>query len=738
MINIAKLIVFSSYIKNQTHSENLVQYISTREGVEFNNNSELKGEVSEKQKELINEVVNKFPMIKEVEEYDIFLKNTSKTNASKFLTEAFNLIQDQQIKKEIYLKYIAERPRVEKLETHGLFNLGGEADLKKEIEDIKDHKGVVWTHIISLKREDAKKLGYDNLKGWQLLLKTKIPKIAEAMNIKLDNLVWNAAFHNEGNHPHVHLVMYSKNTKEGYLKEEGIKKIKSTLMNEIFKEELLKIKENKTLKRDEIKTEFEKELDGAYQSIVTKKFKIEDKLINKFIELAKVIPDKGKIVYGYQTKEVKGKVDEIVKIIMKNKNMKLLYEQYENYNKELAVYYSHNEIKGKDITENKEFRKLQNMVLTSAGILPKDIKPQSKTLEDKLKSLDKEIKTIKEQHMNKIEDFKFVDSRKIKRQNFIEESQEILQRKDESIKNITDKFIGVMDKHFENDEQFKKLVDNIFLKPNTDSLDASNINTDILLENLFKDEELKQNYGNYISACKDYNFLINKPKEFSYKTQDFKTLERELATNVLLYKKSAEKKALKTKAESMKNIEEKLLGTIDKYSNDEVFKAKLNDINGSYDRAMEAAEEILVSHELIHDYSMYLKASEKLSRLYGTEYTKEDYKTEFNAIAGELVETANFNKKIGAEDKLKENILNGAEKLKKQYTLSKNIDIVHKDYPDKEQNNINYIIKGAIMDAANDLYFSAVENEIQKNKIVMRNRKINRMKKYKNKNGLNY
>ena len=58
---------------------------------------------------------------------------------------------------------MAERPGVVKLGKHGLFSQTDDPiDLEKAAEDVTNHTGYVWTHVVSLHREDAERLGYNN------------------------------------------------------------------------------------------------------------------------------------------------------------------------------------------------------------------------------------------------------------------------------------------------------------------------------------------------------------------------------------------------------------------------------------------------------------------------------------------------------------------------------------------------------------------------------------------------
>ena len=151
-----------------------------------------------------------------------------------------------------YMNYIATRPGTEKRGCHGLFGDGDTVDLNAAKAEIEGYSGRVWTHIISLKREDAARLGYDNAMAWRSLLRSHRNEIAAAMKIPPDHFRWYAAFHNEADHPHVHMMAWSSDPKEGYLRKRGIEAIKSKLTNDIFRHEMLNLYEQKSEQRDTV------------------------------------------------------------------------------------------------------------------------------------------------------------------------------------------------------------------------------------------------------------------------------------------------------------------------------------------------------------------------------------------------------------------------------------------------------------------------------------------------------
>ena len=143
-----------------------------------------------------------------------------------------------------YMEYMAERPR-----SHGLFGDRDNVDMDAAMKELNGYPGNIWTHIISLKREDAERLGYDHAAQWRNLLRAHRNEIAVAMHIPPADFRWYAAFHDEGDHPHVHMMAWSVKARQAYLSKDGIRKIKSVLTNDIFKQEMLHAYEQKSASR---------------------------------------------------------------------------------------------------------------------------------------------------------------------------------------------------------------------------------------------------------------------------------------------------------------------------------------------------------------------------------------------------------------------------------------------------------------------------------------------------------
>ncbi len=265
-----------------------------------------------------------------------------------------------------FVHYIGTRPGAERLGKHGLFGDSEMVNLEKTMTEIDGYTGNIWTHIFSLKREDAERLGYNNAKTWRDLLKTHRNEIAEAMNISANNFRWVGAFHNEGEHPHVHMMAWSSNPKEGYLKQDGIRKIKSKLTNNIFKQEMLHLYEQKTHSRDELIKEARKEMGGLIRemkNVAAHCPEVEQLLLELSTQLESV---QGKKSYGYLQKPLKSLVDEVVNQVEKIPVVAECYARWQGLQDEVEGYYGGKRYTPKPLSQEKTFHALKNMVIREA------------------------------------------------------------------------------------------------------------------------------------------------------------------------------------------------------------------------------------------------------------------------------------------------------------------------------------------------------------------------------------
>ena len=260
-----------------------------------------------------------------------------------------------------YLEYIAERPR-----SHGLFSANGPADLEQTMEEINAHAGPVWTFIYSLKREDAARLGYENGESWRRLLLAHQTELAAAMKIPPSSFRWCAAFHDEKHHPHIHMMAWSNDPKQGYLTERGIEQMRSQLSNDIFQDELLSLYQEKDLSYQEVR-DAAMEAMGRLIREMKSGFCDSPIIASQMETLAGMLAEvKGKKAYGYLKKPVKAQVDAIVDELARLPEVAECYEQWNRLRDELERYYKDTPREHKPLSQQQEFKAIKNMVIREA------------------------------------------------------------------------------------------------------------------------------------------------------------------------------------------------------------------------------------------------------------------------------------------------------------------------------------------------------------------------------------
>ena len=362
----ARLIVKSPYIKCGAGQSagGYLKYIATRERVEIIPDDR---PPTQKQTQLIAKLVKDFPDAKGLMEYEDYLSHPTKATASALITLALESNWDRVQGMEGYAKYIALRPRAERLGEHGLFGDDDNVDLNRVMDELDHYTGNVWTHIISLHREDAERLGYDHAEAWRTLLRTHRNDIAAAMKIPPEDFRWYAAFHDEGNHPHVHMMAWSVKPNQAYLSKDGIQQIKSTLTNQIFRQELLHVYEQKSKSRDDLVAEARKamlELAKAMREMTCIHPEAEQMIWDLSRQLGQV---GGKKTYGYLPKPMKKLVDEIVDQMARLPTVDACYQTWWELQCQVEDYYSEGKKRLRSpLSQQKEFRQIKNAVIREA------------------------------------------------------------------------------------------------------------------------------------------------------------------------------------------------------------------------------------------------------------------------------------------------------------------------------------------------------------------------------------
>ena len=371
----ARLIQKSGYIKNGK-ATGYMEYVATRDGVEIIQSTE---PVTKKQEQFIKRLLKDFPDAKELFEYGDYLQTPNRGTASAFIATTLDTHLHEVESESGYMSYIAQRPRAEKHGGHGLFSEANVTDLKAAKAELEAHNGKVWTFIFSLRREDAERLGYNKAAAWRNLLKQESAAIAEAMRIQTDDFRWYAAYHDEGHHPHVHMMVWSTEPKKGYLTREGIAAMRSRMTNAIFREEMreLYIKKDAAYK-ESIQTAKESLL--LYIRMLENSESADPVIEQKLRYLSQTLEQvDGKHVYGYLPKEVKAQVDEIVEQLAQLPEVAACYEQWWELKDEIAGYYGRNTPPHQPLVQQKEFRPIKNLIIREAETIREPMPVQTST-----------------------------------------------------------------------------------------------------------------------------------------------------------------------------------------------------------------------------------------------------------------------------------------------------------------------------------------------------------------------
>ena len=367
-----RLIFKCPYIKGGTsaacaHLENYVQYMATRNGVERIDPGRDGWQATKRQKEMIKQILRDFPLSRGMFEYEDYLVTPTRSNASEFITRALEDNYDRIAKVDNYLNYIATRPRAQRIGSHGLFTGAEDSLVLAQIaEAVAMHPGNVWLPIISLRREDAARLGYDKADEWKALLSKYAMDMAEAMKIPWEDFRWYAAFHDEAHHPHVHMVCFSADPSKGFLTKQGIAQIKSGLAKEIFRQDLTELYQKQTQRRNELNTDAQAALREVIESMQSGN--IQNAHIEEWLQY---LADRlrflsGKKQYGYLKAPLKAVVDEIVDELAKDPRVASAYNLWYELREDVLRTYKDDLPERLPLSEQKEFKRLKNLVIEEA------------------------------------------------------------------------------------------------------------------------------------------------------------------------------------------------------------------------------------------------------------------------------------------------------------------------------------------------------------------------------------
>jgi hypothetical protein len=367
------VVVKCKYYKNAASGNlgGMVRYIATREGVEKIPKDQQSLPETGHQQQFIAEIVSRNSTLKTSLEYRSYQKEKTRSSASEFIAYAIES-NPRLLNTEEYLRYMALRPRAERITgDHGLFSSkDGEINLEEEIEKLKAHPGNVYSVIISLKREDAERLGYSNASKWRDMIRDNAADIAKQHNIPMTDLCWYGAFHNESRHPHVHMILYSTaESDQSFIGKKGLNNLRHLFGSEIFKDEIHEIYDRQTAVRnkltDEMRSEFKKLIDEANAGKI-----IDHRLMDMLEELAHRLNEcKGKKQYGYLPKNVKKLVDEIVDDVSGNTTVDRLYDLWYQAKCSVFATYTDQLPEKLPLSQEKTFKAIRNALVYEASRL---------------------------------------------------------------------------------------------------------------------------------------------------------------------------------------------------------------------------------------------------------------------------------------------------------------------------------------------------------------------------------
>ena len=365
----ARLVTKFKYLKpnRKVSAGGYAKYIATREGVEKIDDTKKFAPATEKQKNLIEKILKDFPDSKDMFEYVDYLEKQNQGSASDFISRVMEDYAYEILGRKAYADYIATRPRAEKFGSHGLFTDDGiQVQLSKVTEELDKHKGNIWTAIISIRRENAERLGFNTGSRWRDMLRTQTESLAKNLKIPMQNLRWYAAFHNESHHPHVHLIAYSTVENEGYLTQKGVENLRSSFARDIFQQDLLCIYERQTEHRDKLRAEARDIVEDLVSKINSEIY-ISASIQNKLLELAdRLSKTKGKKVYGYLKPDVKALVDSLVEELASDDRIKKLYDLWYEQKENTIRTYTDEMPQRIPLVDNKEFKSIKNAIIKEA------------------------------------------------------------------------------------------------------------------------------------------------------------------------------------------------------------------------------------------------------------------------------------------------------------------------------------------------------------------------------------
>ena len=343
---------------------NRARYIATRPGVEVLRGEQQDQPATSKQQAYIQSLLRDFPGAKELLEYEDYCNAPTQANANTFIRQVQEDFAEPMSRMENYLDYVSHRPGVQMDGEHGLWCAGGKVrNLSQAVREVAEHTGSVWTPVVAIRREDAERLGYNDVESWRQLVCACVPEIARGYKIPLEYLRWYAAFHRKEDSVHIHMVVFSSDPKEGYLTRQGIQQVKSAFGRRIFQQDLLHVYEQKTEYRNTLSRDAERAMAELIAQMEQGQLQNEN-LERLILELSRRLQNtKGKKVYSYLPPVAKALVDAIVDELAKDERVAAAYDLWNQMREEVCRTCSEQLPERLPLSKQKEFKAVRNMII---------------------------------------------------------------------------------------------------------------------------------------------------------------------------------------------------------------------------------------------------------------------------------------------------------------------------------------------------------------------------------------
>ena len=343
---------------------NRARYIATRPGVEVIRGEHSDQPATKKQHDYIQRLLRDFPGAEELLEYEDYQNAPTQGHANAFIRQVQEDFAEPMSRMENYLDYVSHRPGVQMDGEHGLWCAGGKVrNLSQAVREVAEHTGSVWTPVVAIRREDAERLGYNDVESWRQLVCACVPEIARGYKIPLEYLRWYAAFHRKEDSVHIHMVVFSSDPKEGYLTKQGIQQVKSAFGRRIFQQDLLHVYEQKTEYRNTLSRDAERAMAELIAQMEQGQLQNEN-LERLILELSRRLQNtKGKKVYSYLPPVAKALVDAIVDELAKDERVAAAYDLWNQMREEVCRTCSEQLPERLPLSKQKEFKAVRNMII---------------------------------------------------------------------------------------------------------------------------------------------------------------------------------------------------------------------------------------------------------------------------------------------------------------------------------------------------------------------------------------